>query len=71
MRDTCIEFLRSKDNPWTIEDANTIAQKCIGSKFGSCYREFFFINDETTERLALGNDIQYPPAIDGYHDNYS
>lgn len=39
---TCIEFLRSKGNPWTIEDANIIAQKRIGSKIGSCYREFFF-----------------------------
>lgn len=76
----CVEFLRNKNNPWTIEDANEIAKKRIGSNIGSCYREFFFIdgvyvnnhiNDERTLALALADDIQYCPAIDGYYDNYS
>lgn len=77
----CIEFLRNKDNPWTIEDANQVAQERIGSKLGhSCYRDFFFINgeyinnhlhDEMIRRLDLENDIQYHPAIDGYYDDYS
>ncbi|EIE1271970.1 MULTISPECIES: hypothetical protein [Vibrio] len=76
----CVEFLRNRNNPWTIEDANEIAKERIGSKFGSCYREFFFIDgeyvnnhvyDERTTALDLENDRQYHPAIDGYHDNYS
>ncbi|WP_300357509.1 hypothetical protein [uncultured Pseudoalteromonas sp.] len=76
----CVEFLRNKNNPWTVEVANKIAKERIGSKFGSCYREFFFIDgkyvnnhidDERNLALDLGDDIQYCPAIDGYHDYFS
>lgn len=72
---TCIEFIRNKDNPWTIEEANEFVIKRMSDTLGSQYREFFFIddvyisnhlNEEMIASIALDDDIPYCPAIDGY-----
>jgi len=73
---TYIEFLRNKDNPWSIEDANQLVIKRIESKIGQNYREFFYLDGkqidnhigvEMSRRLDLIDaEPEYHPAIDGY-----
>ncbi|EDM65952.1 hypothetical protein PE36_08121 [Moritella sp. PE36] len=73
---TCIEFLRNKDNPWSIEDANQLVIERVKSKIGQEYREFFYldgekvdnhIGDEMSRYLDLMDaEPEYHPAIDGY-----
>lgn len=73
---TCIEFLRNKDNPWSIEDANQLVIEKIKSRIGQEYREFFYldgekvknhIGDEMSRSLDLiDTEPEYHPAIDGY-----
>lgn len=72
---TCIEFLRDKDNPWSIEDADQLVKERVGTKIGSNYREFFYldgilmdnhIEHELDREWSYHDDIDYCPAIDGY-----
>ncbi|ELA9894868.1 hypothetical protein V8046_002890 [Vibrio parahaemolyticus] len=71
----CIEFLRNKDNPWTIEDANKLVMDKVGGAIGANYRDFFYldgklvdnhISDEWHAAWDSYVDIDYHPAIDGY-----
>jgi hypothetical protein len=72
----CIEFLRNKDNPWVIEDANEFVKKRMEKTLGSIYREFFFIDDKyeknhISESMQasvdfINDEIFYCPSIDGY-----
>lgn len=72
---TCIEFLRDKDTPWTLEDANQLLKDKIPSKIP--FREFFYIDEECMENYVGQRmrakieaeekyDYDYCPAIDGY-----
>lgn len=73
---TYIEFLRNKDNPWSIEDANQLVRKRIESKIGQNYREFFYLDGKQIDNHIgvemsrhidlMDNQPEYHPAIDGY-----
>ena len=71
----CIEFLKDKNEPWSIEEANTFVKESIGKKIGNVYREFFYIDgllvnnhisDEWQSNWDSYEDLDYHPAIDGY-----
>ncbi|PWI33536.1 hypothetical protein DI392_08690 [Vibrio albus] len=71
----CIEFLRAKDNPWTIEDADKLVMEKVGKAIGRNYREFFYLDGKLVEnhiskewhaKWDSYNDVDYHPAIDGY-----
>lgn len=71
----CIEFVREKDNPWTIEDADKLVIEQVQSEIGLNYREFFYLDGELVKNhISRAKDaewdnyvdIDYHPAIDGY-----
>lgn len=71
----CIEFLRAKDNPWTIEDADKLVMEKVEKAIGRNYREFFYLDGRRVEnhkskewhdKWNSYDDIDYHPAIDGY-----
>ena len=71
----CIEFLKDKNEPWSIEEANKFVKESIGKKIGNVYRDFFYIDgllmknhisDEWHRQWDSSEDFDYHPAIDGY-----
>jgi len=66
-----IEFLREKDNEWTVEEANTHLIKAFTGNVGHIYRDEFWLNGNIHKNhkyveLAYEEEIFYCPAIDGY-----
>ncbi|MGR6834486.1 hypothetical protein [Aliivibrio wodanis] len=71
----CIEFLREKNIPWTIEDADKLVIEQVDSEIGCNYREFFYLDGKLVNNHISRAwdaewenyvDIDYHPAIDGY-----
>ncbi|MDF4332849.1 hypothetical protein P3383_06575 [Vibrio parahaemolyticus] len=71
----CIEFVREKDNPWTIEDAEKLVIEQVESEIGRNYREFFYLDGKLINNHISRAwdaewddyvDVDYHPAIDGY-----
>jgi len=71
----CIEFLKNKNEPWSIEEANKLVKESIGKKIGNVYRDFFYIDgllvnnhisDQWQRNWDSYEDLDYHPAIDGY-----
>lgn len=46
----CIEFLKDKDTPWTLEEANQLLKDRISPKVG--FREFFYIDEKCIENYV-------------------
>lgn len=71
----CLEFLRDKNTPWTLEDAEALVIDKVETIIGRNYREFFYLDNQIVDnhisrelQEAWDNylDIDYHPAIDGY-----
>lgn len=71
----CVEFVREKNNPWTIEDAEKFVIERVESEIGRNYREFFYLDGKLVNNHISRTwdaewdnyvDVDYHPAIDGY-----